>query len=445
MATVDDVAHPLLVNERAVPASVGQRLLLVANHYRSGGSAMNLGMPMRLRGRLDQGALRQAVTDLVARHEALRTRFVGRGPRLMQVIDDPEPFDVTVVDLAGATDVDERVAEAVGRDVHAPLDPAVGPLRVSLWRLSDDEHVLCVTVHHLVADAWACGLISRDLGLLYNRLAGDGAELPDVEWQFAQWATWQRALLESEAFERHAAYWRDQLAGMQALGLPRPRNRAPIGERRTGVEQLDLDRRVVEPLEHLAREQRTTLFGVMLALYFLLLQRVTGQTDIAVASVFANRMRREVQNTVGFLANIVVLRARLGGLASLHELVRDTHAMVMDAFVHQEVPYQLLPPGSAQADGTRVDEVMFQMLPEPVYQTRMCNLEMEPMTAPDGLGIRWDLELTLAPWDGGLKAVVLYADDRFDRVWARRFLDGYATLAGEVSRHLSAPTAAIAG
>ena len=115
----------------------------------------------------------------------------------------------------------------------------------------------------------------------------------------------------------------------------------------------------------------------------------------------------------------------------------------MDAFVHQELPYQLLPPGSAQANGTRADEVMFQMLPEPVYQTRMCGLEMEPLTALEGLGTRWDLELTLAPWDGGLKAVVLYADDRFDAAWARQFLEGYVELAAEVARHLSTPTTAV--
>ena len=114
------------MSERAVPASVGQRLLIVADHYRSGGSAMNLGMPVRLRGRLDHDALGQAVTDLVARHDALRTRFTGRGPRLMQVIDDPAPFALPFVDLAGAPDVDARVAEAIAHDVHAPLDPAVG-------------------------------------------------------------------------------------------------------------------------------------------------------------------------------------------------------------------------------------------------------------------------------------------------------------------------------
>jgi hypothetical protein len=353
---------------------------------------------------------------------------------MVQIISEPRPVALELTDLSTAPDPRQEAERALVTEIQRPMDPEAGTLRVALWRLGEREHVLCIVVHHLVADAWACGLISRDMGLLYNRLVVGGPPLPDVGWQYAYWAESQREMLDGPEYGRHLPYWKTQLDGVQPPILPKPATRSEISARRTAVERLDIDRSVVTRLQDLAREHHTTLFTVMLCLYYAALTRFTDQDDIAVASMFANRLRREIQQTVGFLASVVVLRARLDRANTFNDLVQQVHKTVVDAFVHQELPYHLLPAGTVQLDGARADDVMFQMLPEPVYQTRMYDLVVEPISILDGLGARWDLELTLAPWDRGFKTLVLYAEDRFSRDWARGLIETYADLAARVSR-----------
>ncbi|HYZ77791.1 MAG TPA: condensation domain-containing protein [Gaiellaceae bacterium] len=416
---------------REVRASIGQRLLWQMDHHRGANGALNCPIFLRLRGPAHVGELEAAIDRLGRRHESLRTTFAGRGPRLTQLIHDvPERMPIAEVDLSGEDDVAEALERAMAAEARTPVDPCEWPLRATLWRLSDDEHVLCLNMHHLVTDGWSCAVLASELGRLYAA-PGNGA-LPEVAWQYEQWSEWQQRLLEGETLRGLRDYWRRRLAGATLPALPRAAVRADPAERTTRVERASLEAPVVARLERLAREGRTGLFAVVLAVLYLLLHRETGQSDVAVGSIFANRSRPELRHTVGFLSNMVVLRNRLER-PSFADVLRSVSETIVGALAHQDLPYQMLPLDTMDPGSGRPDSVVFQLFAGPMGRTETARGRIEPvLVVPDGIGSRWDFELSLLPSADGMTVMLCYAEDLFEPEWARRFLDGYVSLATSV-------------
>ncbi|MET8254074.1 condensation domain-containing protein [Micromonospora sp. NPDC005197] len=409
---------------RPVPASVGQRLLGIIEHYRADHGALNCPLLCRLSGgAVDLTALERALTALTARHEALRTTVVGRGPRLSQLVHDPRPVELRVVDLRGEPDPHTAADAAVTTELATRVDVTQWPTRATAWRVSDREVIVCFTMHHLVTDAWSCGLLFEELRTLY---ADAQAALPPVRWQYPQFVAWQEGRLAGTELDRQREFWRGQLSGLR---LPRLPYREPPPDATPGVLARDLDADVADGLRALARRHRTTLFTVALAVYYAVLHRVTGQGDLAVASLFANRARPESQRTVGFCANMVVLRTRLPPFATFAALLQATHATTAAAFANQEQPYQAVATGSANLGG-RVDDVVFQMMAELSHRVRVGDTEFE-LLVPEAIGSRFGTELALAPRGDGLR-VVLFHTPRLAPSDAVRLLDGYVSVARAV-------------
>jgi hypothetical protein len=367
--------------------------------------------------------LLKALDRLVARHEALRTTFIGSGPRLTQLIHEPEPVSVQL----DSADSDAAVMRALSEELRTPIDFTRSSARIRLWRLSADQHLLCINMHHLVTDAWSCGVLYRELGVVLDQPHGDRATLPGPSWQYADFTAWQYSFLDSSDAQRHRDYWTRQLAGMTLPAVPL-RPRPPAQQRTTAIAEAVIDPPVGAALRRLACTERTTLFAVMLATYYATLHRVTGQADLAVTSLFANRTHRSVAGTVGFVANMVVLRVQLSGTPTFADLVRRTAATAREAFLHESLPYQLLPlpsPGSAHQ---RTEDVVFQMLGEPIeVATRAAGLVLEGV-APQGVA-RFDLELAVIPQKGGLAVSLFYARERLVGSWAQAFVESYVAVA----------------
>ncbi|WP_215544132.1 condensation domain-containing protein [Amycolatopsis sp. CA-230715] len=408
---------------RREPASIAQRLLWLIKHYRPDFGALNCPLLCRLRGPLDEQALRSAVHELTVRHESLRTTFAGRAAKLEQLVHPPRALPWTVVEVPRGTDPGELVAA----EVRNPLDPVEWPMRVTLWRVGEDEHVLCVNLHHLVTDAWSTGVLLGELCALYG-----GAALPEVGWQYADFASWQHEQLSGDALSRHREYWRRQLTGAQ---LPRfPATRARPGDGRTGSVLAEVDPAVVPALWELARAHHTTLFTVLLTTFHLHLRGRTGQDDLAVASMFANRSRAAVRDTVGLLANMVLLRVRAREGATFAELLRQAHAAVIGAFAFQDLPTQMLPAGVLDTGGRRVDDVVFNVMAEVDHARRAGGLDVE-LLVPDELGSRFGLELALVPIGGTeLRAVLFFNDAQLTEDEATAFLHEYTYLVSLVAK-----------
>ncbi len=430
---------------REAPASVGQRLLWFLDRYRGQTGALNCPMICRVHGRADETALRAAVDDLAARHDSLRTTFAGGGRELRQVIHEPAPVPVTTVDLRAEPDPEAALRAAIATDLRTRVDPRRAPLRVTGWRVGEDDRVLALTMHHLVTDTWSCDVLFTELAAAYERAVrpaggadpgGDGQ--PATGWQPTQFAAWQERQLRGPAGQRHRDYWEQQLAGVRPPGIPV--SPAGDGGGRRAVEHAAVDPAVGRALRELARAERTTPFTVLLAGYYTLLHRLTAADDLAVATLFANRTRPELQRTVGFLANMVVLRAQLPPRATFVDVVRRSRQTVIDAFAHQELPYHLLARRTERAGGLRPDDLVFQMLAEPIDVTVAAGGVQFQGVVPDVVG-RFDLELALMPRGDGYAAKLYYTADRLSPGWAADFIAGYAQTAAAVAAEPLAPIA----
>ena len=423
---------PRSTSLREAPASLGQRLLWFMDHYRGEHGALNCPIVFRLRGTLDEGALRQALEAIIVRHDALRTTFVGRGRTLNQLIHAPSPLMLQKVDVSTAADPERAWRENMKAELQARIDPVHSPMRLTLWKLATDHHVLCANLHHLVTDGQSYGIFVSELHQLYDRAVGIPRGLPEVEWQYTDYARWESAQLQTPEFERHLAYWRQQLRGARMPPLPfSPKSGASTRLRETRAGALSEE--VVERLQQLARVRRATLFSVMLSILYVLLYRITGERDLSVSSVFVNRHLPQVQHTMGFFANLLVLRVQISSSACFSDVLRSCHAMVTGAFVHQSVSYYMLPPHLMSETDVRFDEVVFQMT-RPLYQGDMGPMQVDVL-AVEGVGNRFDFELTLIASRGVLTPVVSYNRSRVPPEWAHTLLAEYVRLAGHLSLH----------
>jgi len=411
------------------PASLGQRLLWLLDHYRGAGGTLNCPLLVRLYGPLEADAVRTAFGAVVSRHEALRTAFRGRGRRLTQLVEESGAVALAEVDLSGHVAREDRLQQAIAEEVRTRIDPTDQPVRMTLWRMGERDHVLCVNMHHLVTDVWSNIVIFREFSSFLDRPNAGGSVLPAPGWQYRQFAEWQRHAFDRGELDAHRDYWKRQLAGARFPKLPR----RPAGgtlERTAAVESTRIGLATALALRRFARSHRTTVFSVMLSVFYVLLHRMTGQTDLAVASLFANRTRREVQNTVGFLANMSILRTCLPERAAFQDVVRATHDTVVDAFTHQALPYQVLEP--IQTDGARAGDVVFQLVAETVRTNEDTGINAEVLVS-ERLGSRFDFELALIPDKNGFRAFLFYAEHQFEPAFVKEFLLNYVSLAAELA------------
>ena len=312
---------PLLPMERdrdvAIPLSFAQQRLWMLDQMEVALTAYNVPLALRLEGDLDREALRRGLEEIVHRHEALRTTFEWMDGNPVQVVLPPEPLDLPTTDLQGM-DGEARAAEVdrkVRKEATAPFDLQTDRLfRASLLALGPREHVLLVTLHHVVSDGWSIGVLLSELAALYTAFR-DGQESPlaPLPVQYPDYSVWQRRWMAGETLERQLAWWRSALADTSPLELPTDRPYRSVHTFAGGHRSAQLPRETSEGVAALCRQGKVTLFMALLAAWSALLARSTGQRRIAVGSPVANRNRTEIEGLIGFFVNTLVLRDRPRG------------------------------------------------------------------------------------------------------------------------------------
>ena len=286
--------------EDRLPLSYAQQRLWFMHQLDPDSPAYNIPLAVRLSGRLDVAALRVTLTEVVRRHEALRTTFAVCDGQPRQVIHPPAPLEMPIVDLT-SVDADKREREVkglAGEEARLPFELERGPLlRARLLRLSEEEHVLLVTMHHIVSDGWSMGVLVREVAALYAAFcAGAESPLEELPIQYADYAVWQREWLREEVLERQLEYWRKQLTGVPSvLELPSDHPRPAVQSFRGSFEPVMVPAEVTTRLKELARAEGVTLFMLLLGAWQVLLSRYTGVEDIVVGTPIANRQRGEVE------------------------------------------------------------------------------------------------------------------------------------------------------
>ncbi|HEV3048877.1 MAG TPA: condensation domain-containing protein, partial [Longimicrobium sp.] len=294
------------------PLSFAQERLWFLDRLEPGSATYNISLARRLEGALDQPALERALGEIVRRHEALRTVFAEVDGSPVQVITPFDGFSLGLDDLSGVAEADREVEVRRHATAEAmrPFDLTAGPLfRAALLRLGAESHVLLLSMHHIVSDAWSTGVFFGELWALYGAYR-DGREspLPALPVQYADYAVWQREHLRGQVLERQLSYWRERLAGApELLELPTDRPRPAVQTFRGAQERVQLPGELLEGLRALGRREEATLYMVLLAAFQVLLAKYSGSEDIVVGSPIAGRTRKEVTELIGFFVNTLVL------------------------------------------------------------------------------------------------------------------------------------------
>jgi len=342
------ILPPLLGQNRPeiLPLSYAQERLWFLEQLELVGSAYNIAMARRLQGSVDVPALGRSFAGLIRRHEVLRTRFEVHEGTPVQIIDAPEAFGLPVQDLADlpGDEREQRVQQFMRQESEHRFDLERGPLiRASLLRLGAEEHVLLVTMHHVVADGWSMGVLTRELSALYGAyVKGYDSPLPELPVQYADYALWQRGWLQGEMLEEQLSYWRERLSGIETLQLPTDWPRPAVASFRGAMLRFALSAQLSGALVELSRREGVTLYMVLLGAFQVLLSRYSGQDDIVVGSPIAGRTHQQTEDLIGFFVNTLVMRADLSGNPSFAELLGRVKEMTLGAYAHQDIPFERL-------------------------------------------------------------------------------------------------------
>ncbi|MBZ4419892.1 non-ribosomal peptide synthase/polyketide synthase [Myxococcus sp. RHSTA-1-4] len=415
--------------EGALPLSFAQQRLWFLDQLQPGGTAYNMPAVFRLEGTLDVAALERAFTELVRRHESLRTTFRDDGGTPVQVIHPAAPFPLPVVDLTGRED---REAEALRLATEAvrPFDLSTGPLlRASLLRLAGDAHVLLLDMHHIVSDGWSIGVLVRELAALYHAFStGQSSPLPPLPLQYADVAVWQRSWMRGEALDAQLTWWREHLEGApHALELPTDFARPPVRSFRGASVPVRLSRPLSDALRAFCREQAVTPFMALLGAFQALLSRYSGQDDFVVGSPIAGRRFAELEGLIGFFVNTLALRARLGGRPSFQELVARVREATLGAQAHQDIPFEKLVESLASGrslERSPLFQVFFTLHNAPRSALAGEGLSIRPVEVKNPTA-KFDLELALSELPEGFSGQLIYNADLFLPATAQRLAQGF--------------------
>ncbi|MFF4097807.1 condensation domain-containing protein, partial [Streptomyces sp. NPDC001834] len=422
---------PRVERDGTLPLSHGQERLAFLADFARGDSAYNTGLALRVSGDIDVSALRTALVGLVARHEALRTTFAGGG----QYVHEDVALPMRVVDLAAeAEGVRPAALRRTLQDEQAtPFDLDGGPLvRVLVVRLSEREHVLALSMHHIVTDGWSMGVIIRELSTLYAAaVRGEDIVLPEPRIHYPDFAVWQRENLAGGVFDGQLDYWRDKLSGLEPLELPTDRPRPAVRTSDGALHTFAIPSGLVERLRAAAQERGASLFMGLTAVTQLLLSRYSGRRDIAVGTVASGRGHKELENLVGFFVNTLVLRTRIDESAGFGELLSQVRATTLDAFAHQDVPFdRVVDVAEPERDPSRSPLVQALVVLqnslglEGEFAGRPAKREFVPRATA-----KFDVSWEFWAQDGGLTAELEYSTDLFDAATVERMCRHWIALA----------------
>ncbi|HEU4880737.1 MAG TPA: amino acid adenylation domain-containing protein, partial [Longimicrobium sp.] len=422
--------------EGPIPLSFAQQRLWFLEQLGDLGSTYHVRMRRRLAGELDRGALVRALDRIVARHEALRTTFTETdGVPGQRIAPADVGFNLVEHDLGGRSDADAALGRLLAEESGTRFDLERGPLiRGRLIRLAADDHLLLITMHHIVSDGWSSDVLGRELDALYAAFRRGAADpLPALEVQYADYAVWQRKWVAGEVLQAQADYWTRALAGAPELlelptDHPRPAQTDPAGAQ-FGVQ---LDGALAEGVKALARRHGMSTYMVVMAAWATVLGRLAGQDDVVIGTPVANRGRREVEGLIGFFVNTLALRVDLSGAPTVAELLGRVKERALGAQQHQDIPFEQVV--------ERVDAVR-SLSHTPVFQVFFAwqnasadgpglsgaapsPSPLSPSAPAARVTAKFDLSLSFMERDGGITAGVEYATSLFERETVERWL-GY--------------------
>jgi amino acid adenylation domain-containing protein len=420
-------------NEKPCALSFAQERLWFLDQFDPGSPVYNISRALHIEGPLDSAALQKALDGVVARHESLRTVFRSSdGTPVQEVIPDGKLiFQIVTLNDHQATEAELR--PVLRAEVRRPFDLLSDlPLRATLFRCGNEEHWLLMTLHHIASDGWSMGVLLRELSELYNaNCNGESAALGELPIQYADFSTWQRKWLRGDELEKQTSYWREKLQGAPPLlelptDHPRPAQQTLSGAR----EVVRFSSALTDSLRAFSRREGATLFMTLLAAMQVLLQRITGQSDICIGTAIANRTRVELEPMIGFFVNTLVLRNDLAGKPSFRKLLRQAREVALEAYAHPDLPFEHLVDTiqpERNLSYTPLFQVMLNLQNAPARDLQIAGAATREVKIDNGTS-KFDLTLSLQDSGPQLTGWMEYNTDLFEAATIRRMLVHYQTL-----------------
>jgi Condensation domain len=430
------------------PLSYGQQRLWFLHQIDSDIPAYNMPLAVRVRGDLNVSALNNSINQIIKRHGALRTTFASRDGEPIQVIAPELKLRLEVVDLSAVEEKEreEEMRRRVKEEVARRFDLNIGPLiRAMVVRMCEGEHVVAVTMHHIISDGWSLGVFIKELCELYEaECEGRRHRLEELRIQYGDYARWQRAWLQGEELERQIRYWREQLRGRLPILKLENRPRLP-GQTHTGKTQpFALSKTLSESLRFLSRQEHATLFMTLLAGFNILLHYYSGEKDIIVGTDVANRNHAEIETLIGFFVNQIVLRSDLSGDPTFRELLSQVREITLGAYTHQDLPFEeVVDILQLELDSSRTPLIQIKLVMQeaPLADATLPGLTLYRQEIEEAT-VKFDLLLNLLDRGQGLVGALQYNTDLFDVSFISHFLKNYEAV---LHHSASQPDARLSG
>ena len=417
-----------------VPLSDAQERFWFMSRLEPESPAYNMYEVVRLRGKLDRAALTQSFQALIRRHEILRTQFItGEGRPSQQILPDLD-FDIAATELSPSSHPNPaaQAQEIILSEIRRPFDLARGPLlRALLLKQADDDHILVLTIHHIIFDEWSSELFWQELSALYRAFSqGQTPSLPELPVQYADFSLWHKERIRKHA-DTQLAYWQKQLdVEFSLLRLPTDRRRPARQTFRGAITWLPLPDELYTQVKALNQTYGTTTFMTLLAAFQLLLHRYTDQTDILVGTPIANRSHSQTKNLIGLFLNTLVMRANFADNPRFDEFLKRARQTALDGYANQDLPFEALvealrPPRDASYNP--IFQAMFVHQKSVFDEIDLPGLTVSEMPVDAGVS-KFDLTLFVQESDRGLSAGLEYNTDLFDSTTADRILGHFKTL-----------------
>ncbi len=407
--------------EGPLPLSFAQQRFWLLDQLEPGSITYLLPLAIRLCGPLDMEALLRSLQAIVERHETLRTSMLTVNGEPRQSITHSLDLQVPLVDLSqlAPSESEAQAHQFILQELEKPIDLASKQLlRATLLRLSPNEHILLLTFHSIISDGWSMDVFMRELSSLYQAFTQQQpSPLLPLHIQYADFAFWQRQWLQREVLDTQLAYWREQLRDLpEPLRLPTDYPRPDVQRFQGGRYVFQLPEPLKLAVRALSQREGVTVFMTLLAAFQLLLARYSGENDIVVGSLIANRTHAEIEPLIGCFVNTLVLRTRLSGEPTVRELLQQVRKMVLDAYAHQDVPFEQIAEAlQPKRDLSRnpLFQVMFVLQDAPQRALELTDLTVEPLEI-ETYTARFDLTLTMEESEAGLRGILEYDIDLFE-------------------------------
>ncbi len=433
--------------DKTAVLSFGQERLWFLHQLDSANAAYNLRTAVRLQGNLNLPALEASIQTVVDRHESLRTKIVSQNGRPQQQIQQQmtAPLPITdLTDLKGESQ-ETAVQQQSDAEAQAPFDLANGPLfRARLLKLQDDDHILLLTMHHIISDGWSIGILIREIATLYQtKVANQPSPLAKIPVQYADFATWQREWLQGETLEKQLAYWGEQLADTAVTDLPTDYPRPTVQTFAGARHYFTIAPDIANQFHQLTHAENATLFMGLLGAFNVLLHIYSRQTDISVGTPVAGRNRNQLESTIGLFINTLVMRNQIDPQASFRDLLKQIRQTTLNAFAHQDVPFEKLveelhPPRDPSR--TPFFQHLFILQNAPMQSVALPGVTLTTLQ-PNKASSLFDLTLTMWDDERSMRGYLEYNTDLFSDETMARFVTHFQQLMRHIGQQPDTPIA----